>query len=43
MYFNPFENLMYLCDGKAEFSVAITPVFIVPDYSEIILKLFFGD
>ncbi len=29
MYFNPFENLMYLCDGKAEFSVAITPVFIV--------------
>ncbi len=29
MYFNTFENLMYLCDGKAEFSVAITPVFIV--------------
>ncbi len=29
LYVNIFENVIYSCDGKAEFSVANTPVFSV--------------
>ncbi len=28
-YFNIFENVIYSCDGKAEFSEVITPIFSV--------------
>ncbi len=29
IYFNIFWNVIYFCDGKAEFSAVITPVFSV--------------
>ncbi len=37
-YFNIFLNVIYSCDGKAEFSAAITLVFsVIYDPSENIL------
>ncbi len=34
-YFNIFQNVIYSCDGKAEFSAAITPVFSVTKIIQI--------
>jgi len=36
-------NAIYSYDGKAEFSAAINPVFVLYDPSEIILIFYFCD
>ncbi len=41
-YLNMFYNVIYSCDGKTEFSAAITSVFCVTYPSEITLIWWFG-
>ncbi len=36
-YFNIFQNVIYSCDGKAEFSADISPVFISRNYYDMLI------